>query len=52
MSKRAEIPAFTEPVLMRQETSKQVKQEILDSEKCYGEKQEDNELEVGSYFKF
>ena len=53
MSKSAEVPAPTEPMLMRrQETRKLVKQVIIESEKCFGEYQEDDEPEVGSYFKF
>ena len=45
----AEIPAFREPMLMRrQETRKLVKQVIVDSKKCSGEYQEDDEPEVGS----
>ena len=48
MEQGAEIPAFREPMLMRQETRKLVKQVIVDSRKCNGEYQEDDEPEVGS----
>lgn len=53
MSKSAEIPALTEPMLIRrQETRKLLEQVIVDSEKCDGEYEEDDEPQVGSFFKF
>lgn len=39
-------------LMRRQETRKLVKRVIVDSEKYFGEYQEDDELEAGSYFKF